>query len=244
MSRLWRAVCLLALCCWLAASAVAGEAYARLYVINRCYHTVDMHVEREKEPLSLPSVPPRATEMVWFSSAARMDRDEMVVLSRETAQARQVSLGELIDGARHERWKAGGQTVDSWFVTLCRDERDLADPAGLTMRPADEGEQVAEYEMRFTREPGSRDPVHFFADYPVRVLLDGMPLHLLATGPDGVLRFLMPAGVSGAVTLESPPEVRRTLVLGKDWMPARIRAAKSGEPVLVRPALLSVPDAW
>lgn len=235
----------MALGCWLAGLAVAGEgAYVRLYVINRCYHTVDMTVEQEKEPLRLPSVSPRATEMVWFSFADRMAWDERIVLSRELAPSRQVSLGEFISGAQHEYWTAGGQTVDSWFVTLCRKERDLADPAGLTMRPAHAGEQVAEYEMRFTRAPGSHDPVHFLADYPVRVLLDGVPLHLLATGADGVLRFLMPADVSGTVTLESPPDVRRTLLLGKDWMPARVRAASAGEAVLVRPVLLLEPDAW
>ncbi|MCM1129955.1 MAG: hypothetical protein NC211_08505 [Alistipes senegalensis] len=245
MRQLLQAVCIAAFCCGLSGFAVAGEGeYARLYVINRCYHTVDITVGQEKEPLRLPSVPPRAREMVWFAGAGRMDMADTVVLSRESAPKRQVSLGEFVEGAQHERWKAGKQTVDSWFVTLCPKERNLADPAGMTMRPAYAEEQVAEYEMRFTRVPGSHDPVHFLADYPVRVLLDGVPLHLLATGPDGVLRFLMPAGVSGEVTLESPPEVRRTLWLGKDWAPVRVRAAKAGEAVLVRPVLLSMPQEW
>lgn len=245
MRRLFFAGCSVALGVWLAGSAMAvEEAYTRFYVINRCYHTVDMTVEQEKALLHLPSVPPRAAEMVWFSFADRMAWEERITLSREPAAAKQVSLGEFISGARHERWKSGGQLVDSWFVTLCGKERDLADPDGLTMRPAHAGEQVAEYEMRFTRSPGSHDPVHFLVDYPVRVLLDGVPLHLLATGSDGVLRFLMPAGVSGTVTLESPPDVRRTLLLGRDWMPARVRAADAGEVVLVRPVLLSGPDAW
>lgn len=245
MKRLFFAGCSVAMGIWLAGPAMAVEgAYTRFYVINRCYHTVDITVEQEKEPLRLPSVPPRAAEMVWFSFADRMAWDEKITLSRGPAAARQVSLGEFVSGARHERWKAGGQAVDSWFVTLCGKERDLADPDGLTMRSAHAGEQVAEYEMRFTRAPGSHDPVHFLADYPVRVLLDGVPLHLLATGPDGVLRFLMPAGVSGTVTLESPPDVRRTLLLGRDWMPARVRAASAGEAVLVRPVLLSGPEEW
>lgn len=245
MKRLFLAGCSVVLGGWLAGSALAGEeAYTRLYVINRCYHTVDMTVEHEREALRLPSAPPRATEMVWFSFADRMAWDERITLSREQAPVQQVSLGEFISGARHERWKTGNQAVDSWFVTLCGKERDLADPDGLTMRPAQANEQVAEYEMRFTRVPGSHDPVHFLADYPVRVLLDGVPLHLLATGADGVLRFLMPADVSGTVTLESPPDVRRALLLGRDWMPTRVRAASAGEAVLVRPALLSGPDAW
>ena len=224
---------------------MAGEAaYTRFYVINRCYHTVDMTVEQEKDLVHLPSVPPRAAEMVWFSFSDKMAWEEKITLSRESAAVKQILLSEFISGARHERWEAGGQLVDSWFVTLCGKERDLADPEGLTMRLAHAGEQIAEYEMRFTRVSGSHDPAHFLANYLVRVLLDGVPLHLLATGSDGVLRFLMPADVSGTVTLESPPDVRRTLQLGRDWMPTRVRASSADEAVLVRPTLLSGREEW
>lgn len=243
---------LLAACCCLLFSLPmaqaqgngAGKAYTRVYIENRCYHTVDLAIEREKEDVSLPPVSPRDTEIVLFTWTRNIVPDEVIRLSRSDAGEKRFTAGELLADARQEQWTMGRHVVTSWFVTLCKKERELDDPAGVSIRPAKDGETVAEYEMLFTRVPGSSDPMHIFSDYPVRISLNGTPLQILATGKDGVLRFLLLAEASGTITLEAAPDINRTMALGSDWKPVRVRAAKAGEKLLVEPKPVSGPEDW
>jgi len=192
----------------------------------------------------LPPVSPRETEIVLFNWTKQITPDRMIRLSRQGAPEKHVSMEAFLEDARHEQWMMGRHVVDSWFVTVCQQEAALDDPAGKTVRPAGKGETVAEYEMLFSRRPGSHDPMHVYAGYPVRVSLNGIPLRILTTGRDGVLRFLLPADATGTVTLETAPEGSRTLVLGWDLQPVRMRHALDGEQVLVEPKLASGPEDW
>ena len=249
-SRFCRIV--LAACCCLAFLPLtaraqdngSGKAYTRVYIENRCYHTVDLAIEREKEDVSLPPVSPRDTEIVLFAWTKNIVPEEVIRLSRRDAGEKRVTVEELLAGAQQEQWVMGCHVVTSWFVTLCKKERELDDPAGVTIRAAQDGEKVAEYEMLFTRVPGSSDPMHIFSDYPVRISLNGTPLQILTTGRDGVLRFLLPKEASGTVMLEAAPDIARTMALGSDWKPVRARSAKAGEKLLVEPKQAGAPEDW
>ncbi|NLC22917.1 MAG: hypothetical protein GX776_00345 [Oxalobacter sp.] len=242
----------LAVCCCMvfllpiarAQDNASGKAYTRIYIENRCYHTVDLAIEREKEDVSLPPVSPRDTEIVLFTWTKNIVPEEVIRFSRKDAGEKRVTAEELLAGARQEQWVMGRHVVTSWFVTLCKKERKLDDPAGVTIRPAQAGEKVAEYEMLFTRVPGSGDSMHIFSDYPVRISLNGTPLQILATGKDGVLRFLLLKEASGTITLEAAPDITRTMALGSDWRPVRVRSAKVGEKLLVEPKQVGSPEDW
>lgn len=228
----------------LAQNGAAGKAYTRVYIENRCYHTVDLAIEREKEDMSLPPVSPRDTEIVLFTWTKNIVPEEIVRLSRKDAGEKRVTVEELLSGARQEQWMMGPHVVNSWFVTVCGKERALDDLAGVTIRAAQEGEPVAEYEMLFTRVPGSSDPMHIFSNYPVRISVNGTPLQILTTGKDGVLRFLLQEDAAGTITLEAAPDITRILELSRDWKPAKTRPAKVGEKLLVEPKPVSGPKDW
>jgi len=227
-----------------AQTTASSREYARVYVENRCYHTVDLAIEREKENLVMPPVSPRDTEIVLFTWTKNILPEEIVRLSRRNAADLRVSVGELLEGARQEEWTMGRHVVRSWFVTVCKKERALDDPVGASTRRAKEGEIVAEYEMLFTRVAGSSDPMHIFSSYPVRLSLNGTPLKILTTSKDGVLRFLLPKEAVGTMTLEAAPDITHSLELGKDWLPVRNRRAKAGEMLLMEPELLGGLEDW
>lgn len=225
-------------------ATTAPKAYARIYIENRCYHTVELVFEQEKKEVALPSVSPRETEIVYFNWAKSLSRDELLRFNRKDAPPLHLSMQTLLDNARHEQWTVGSHVLDSWIYTTCPKELPLNDVRGSTVRPADAGERVAEYELFFSRVLDSTDPMHIYGNYPVRVSLNGIPLHVLNTGNDGVLRLLLPADMTGTMTLEALPDETRTRELGLDWQPVKVRKAKKGEKLLVLPNLRSSGGDW
>lgn len=249
--RVWARCGAVALCCgvfgalpvWGEVTPAGAKAFSRIFVENRCFHRVDLALERGRGEVALAPVAPRKTEMVLFAWTRPVAPDERVRLSRKGAVERWVPVQAWLNEGRHERWVMGRQVVDSWFVTVCARERPLDDPAGATVRPVKPGETVAEYEMLFSRVPGSVDPMYVFAGLPVEVWLNGVPLRVLKTGRDGMLRFLLPVDAAGTVVLESR-QGSKTLELGRDWQPVRMRRAFDGEKVLVEPVQVGGPQDW
>jgi hypothetical protein len=224
-------------------SDAPAVAYTRIYVENRCYHTVDTVLERTKKSVALPQLAPRETEIILFAWTKDIHPEETIRFSRKSASEKRLAMQELLDNARREQWIIGRHVVDSWFVTLCRKEVALDDPAGVTFRSALPGETLAEYEMHFSGAPDLPAQMFLYEEYPVQIWLDDIPLRILMTDKEGILRFFLPAGTTGRITLETASG-SRSMELGHDWMPVRMRRAMGGEKVLVAPKPLSGPEDW
>ena len=225
-------------------STSPARAFARIYVENRCYQAVNIVVGQDKNEITLPTVSPRNTELVFFTQTRQITPDRPVLLARRGAAERRVNMESFLEGARSEKWTLGKHTVSSWFVTLCQKNLAVDDPQGQTSRPAVKGEKIAEYAIVFFRQPDSNRPANVFAEHPVLVSLNGNPLRVLQTDSAGKVRFYLPASATGEVRLETAQGDHLSQVAGRDLRPVRIKQALGNELVLVQPKQVIGSEDW
>ena len=250
-TRSYRFILLFSLCSVLGALPAFAEpgtsparAFARIYVENRCYQAVNMVVGQDKNEITVPTLSPRNTELVFFTQTRQITPERPVLLSRRGAAEKRTTMEAFLDGAQFEKWTLGKHTVSSWLVTLCEKNLAVDDPQGQTARQTVKGEKIAEHAIVFFRQSEADQSAAVYAEHPVLVSLNGNPLRVLQTDRTGTVRFYLAADATGEVRLETAQGESLTRTLGRDQRPVRVIQASGNELVLVQPKRTIGAEDW